>query len=94
MPNFPSSGDSQAAAEAYFDAIHFAAVGFMIVAEKMEDAVEDEDAKFVSEVAAAGASVAAGDYRRNGDVSQKRSSQLAYARLQIGGAAALLRGKR
>jgi hypothetical protein len=63
MPNFPSSGNSQLTAEARFDAIHFASVSFMIIAEKVKDSMQDEDAKFVFEAAAVGASVAARDYR-------------------------------
>jgi hypothetical protein len=55
-----------------FAAVHLARVGFVIVAEQVQDAVENEDAHFVIEGAAEALRVAACDRGRDGDVSEIR----------------------
>jgi hypothetical protein len=56
-------------AEILFEAMHLARVGFVIVAEKVEDAVEHEDAEFCGEGVAGRLGVAAGGGGGDGDVA-------------------------
>jgi hypothetical protein len=61
--------EAEAAAQAAFDAIHFAAIGFVIVAGEMQHAVKDQDAQFVGQAAIETTGVAARGGGRDGDVA-------------------------
>jgi hypothetical protein len=54
-----------------FEAIHLAGVGFVIVAEEVEDAVEHEDAEFCGKRATCGLGVASRGGGRDGDVAEE-----------------------
>jgi hypothetical protein len=62
--------EAQLPAKAIFDAGHLAVVGFVVVAEEMENAVEDEDLEFVGEGAAEFFGIAAGGGGGDGDVAE------------------------
>ena len=60
---------AQAAAQAPLDAIHFAAIGFVIVASEMQHAVKNQYAQFGRQSAIEPSRIAARGGRRNRDVT-------------------------
>jgi hypothetical protein len=65
----------------------------VIISQKVEEAVENEDANFLFEGAAKAKGVAVGDGRRDGDVAEERAIRGPRLPAQADGTLALLEGK-
>jgi hypothetical protein len=70
-----SSGKSQSPPQPTFQAIHFAAIGFVIISQKVQNAMQDEDMDFSRQATAEGAGVASRDSWGNRDIAQKFVAQ-------------------
>ena len=65
-----------------FDPVHLALIRLVIISQKVENSVQDEDANFVFERAAIFLGVAAGDGGSNGDVAEEFVFVNAFAGLR------------
>src|SRR6266852_6401842 len=71
MPRNTYSRESEPLPQTSLDAIHFAAIGFVIVAEQMQHAVENQNLQFAGQRAAQLLGISPRRRGRNGDVAEK-----------------------